>query len=295
MRRKFNFVGRRKLWYLLSLLIIIPGMISFSVQGLNTGIDFTGGNIFRLQFEQQVDTGQLREVMGAENMKDFSLQQSGERQFIIRTPELAEEDSKQLLRDLEQKLGKLEVLGNDKVGAVIGAELRKNAIMALVIASILMVIYITIRFEFFFAIAAITALLHDVMVTVSIFSLFRIQVDSAFVAAILTIIGYSINDTIVIFDRIRENLKLHRKESLEELVNNSISQTLTRSINTVLTVVMALLALIFLGGETTRVFALAMLVGTLSGTYSSIFTASPLWIDLRGWRKRQYSAQRARA
>ena len=145
-----------------------------------------------------------------------------------------------------------------------------------------MVIYITFRFEFKQGIAAILALLHDTLLVIGIFSLFRIEVDSAFIAAILTIIGYSINDTIVIFDRIRENLRMRKKgQSLEDLVNLSIWQTLARSINTVLTVMFVLLALYFLGGATVKTFVLAMIIGVASGAYSSIFNASPIWVDLR--------------
>ncbi|GAW92702.1 protein translocase subunit SecF [Calderihabitans maritimus] len=287
-----NFVGRRKLWYLLSLAVIIPGLISLFVQSLNFGIDFTGGNLLHIRFEKDVKISEVREVFAKFGLEDSSIQAAEGNQFIVRTVELTEEKNDKILKALEERFGSIEVLRNEKVGAVIGRELTTNAIYALVIASLLIVIYISFRFEFLFGIAAIVALLHDVFVTLGIFSLFQIQVDGAFVAAILTIIGYSINDTIVIFDRIRENLKMKRKESLEELVNRSIAQNLTRSINTSLTVIFALLALLFLGGETTKVFALALLIGTIAGTYSSIFTASPLWIDLRNFVRGRKLAQR---
>jgi preprotein translocase subunit SecF len=283
----FDFIGRRKLWYALSLLIIIPGLVSLAFQGLNLGIDFTGGNIFRLQFEQAVTIAELREVMDETKVHSYAIQEAGPKQFILRTSELPEKESDELLLHLEENLGKVELLGADKIGAVIGRELTNKAIISLIIASIFMVIYITIRFEFLSGIATILALLHDVLVTVSIFSLLQIEVNASFVAAMLTVIGYSINDTIVIFDRIRENLRIAKKIDLQAIVNTSLNQTLVRSINTSVAVVLILLALVIFGGETIRVFALAMLIGAIAGTYSSLCTASTLWVDLKGIKKRK--------
>ncbi|QNB45292.1 protein translocase subunit SecF [Thermanaerosceptrum fracticalcis] len=277
-----NFIEKRKLWYALSLIVIIAGLISLLVQGFNFGIDFTGGSLIHLKFvEKKVETEQLRSTLADFKLEQSYIQESSDGGFIIKTVELDQAKQDEVLKGIESKLGKYELLRSEKVGPVVGRELRINGLLALGIASVLMVVYITVRFEFKFAIAAILALLHDVAVTVGIFSIFQIEVDSAFIAAILTIIGYSINDTIVIFDRIRENLKNRRKETLEEIINNSITQTLTRSINTVLTVIFVLVALLVLGGETTKVFSLAMLVGIISGAYSSIFVASPLWFEFR--------------
>ncbi|WP_338823450.1 Protein translocase subunit SecF [Moorella humiferrea] len=298
MNFNFDFVGRRKWWYALSLLIIIPGLIAMALHRpvLNFGIDFTGGNIIDVQFQQPVSAGQVREVLDGLDLGTSSIQATGNNEFLIRTPELNEEQTDRLIGALRDKIGQLDLKRNEKVGATIGRELTIKGIEAMAIAWVLMVIYITIRFEFLSGLAAILALIHDVLVTIGLFAIFRWEVDSTFVAAILTIIGYSINDTIVIFDRIRENLRLRRKESIEELVNRSINQSLTRSINTVLTVIIALLALMLLGGETTRTFALAMLIGTVSGAYSSIFTASPLWIDFRNLsRERHRQAVEAKA
>lgn len=277
----FDFVGKRKIWYLLSLLVIIPGLVSLFTQSLNFGTDFTGGNLIQVKFEQPVTTEQVRDVLGQFGLEKSRIQASEANEYLIRTKILSEEENRSIVSALEKELGTMEVLRNKRVDAVIGAELTRNAILALIIAAVLMVIYITIRFEFWFAIAAIIALLHDVFVTLGIFSLFQLPVDSAFVAAILTVIGYSINDTIVIFDRIRENLKIKKKETLENVVNLSIRQTLARSINTSLVVIMVLVSLLLFGGETTKTFSLALLIGAISGTYSSIFTASPLWITLR--------------
>ncbi|MBS3977404.1 MAG: protein translocase subunit SecF [Syntrophomonadaceae bacterium] len=289
----YDFIKRRKLWYALSLFIIIPGLISIALQGLNLGIDFTGGNIFRLQFEQNVSSTELREVMGRSEVTNYAIQEAGAKQFIIRTSELPEEESTKFLAHLEKNLGELELLGVDKVGAIIGHELTYKAILSLIIASIFMVGYITLRFEFLSGVAAIIALLHDVLVTVSIFSLLQIEINASFIAAILTVIGYSINDTIVIFDRIRENLRIAKKADLLAIVNASLNQILIRSINTSVAVILILLALVFLGGETIRVFAVAMLIGAVAGTYSSICTASILWVDLKGiLKKRKATAHR---
>lgn len=275
-----QIIAKRKIWFFLSLIVLIPGLLSFMFQGLNYGIDYTGGTLLHVSFEKNVQDSDLREVLAKSGISNPQIQ-SADRGFIIRTVVLEQAEQNKLLGDLEEGLGKYDLLRTEKVGPVIGKELRKAAVFSLIIASIFIAAYITFRFEFKFAIAAISALLHDVFVVIGIFSMLQIEVDSAFVAAILTIIGYSINDTIVIFDRIRENIGKSKKETLEELLDNSIIQTLTRSINTVLTVLFVLIALYLFGGETTKIFALALLVGIISGAYSSIFTASPILYELK--------------
>ncbi|MCL6612287.1 MAG: protein translocase subunit SecF [Peptococcaceae bacterium] len=283
----FHFVRHRKIFYALSILVILPGLISLFVQGLNLGIDFTSGSILEVRFDRAVPVDQVREVVKNQGLEAGRIQQSGDRDFLIRTGRLTQEDSRKLMDAFEGKIGKADLLRNEYVDPIISTELFWKALGALSIASVLMVIYITIRFEFKQGIAAIIALLHDTLVVVGIFSLFRIEVDSAFIAAVLTIIGYSINDTIVIFDRIRENMRMKKKDqTVEDLVNLSIWQTLARSINTVLTVMFVLLALYFLGGATIKTFVLAMLIGVASGAYSSIFNASPVWVDLKLMEKR---------
>ncbi|WP_066635148.1 protein translocase subunit SecF [Desulfolucanica intricata] len=278
----FEFVRRRKIWYTISLLVIIPGLISILLQGLNPGIDFTGGNVLEILFEKPVKLQEVRESLREFNLEGSWLQQSGSSDFIIRTPALSQKESDRVISGLEKKLGEMTVLRNDFVGPTIGRELTRNALLALFVAGLLMLGYITWRFEFKQGIAALLALLHDALVVVGIFSIFQIEVDSAFVAAILTILGYSINDTIVIFDRIRENMLNRKKgQAIEDIVNNSIHQTLARSINTALTVIFVLLALYVFGGSTIKNFILAMLIGVVSGAYSSIFGASQIWVDLK--------------
>ena len=291
---KFDFVGRRKWWFLLSLLFILPGLISIAFQGFNLGIDFTGGTLLDLKFARPVTVAEVREALKEHHFEGSTIQLAAEAQVdsaqnvFIRTVVLSEEDRRTVLTDLQRKIGDFEILRIEKVGAVIGSELTKQALLALLLSWVLIILYITYRFEFNFAVAGILALIHDILIVIGIFSILRKEIDASFVAAILTIVGYSINDTIVIFDRIRENLKTYRKsEGLEQLVNKSIWQTMTRSIYTVLTVLFATASLYFFGGETTKNFSLALLIGFASGAYSSIFNASQIWVVLREYSERK--------
>jgi len=282
-----HFIKLRKIWYLLSILIIIPGFISIAAKGLNKGIDFTGGNILEISYEQPMPVEKVREKVAALGLEaSKGIQKSGESNYLLRTRHLTREENDKLIASLGE-LGKFTTLRNESVGPIIGEELTRKAIWAILIAFTLMLLYIAIRFEFTQGVAAIIALIHDLLIVTGIFSLFQLEIDSAFVAAILTTIGYSINDTIIIFDRIRENLRSQSKgESLEDLVNRSLWQTLARSINTVLTVMFVLVALYFLGGSTIHTFILALLIGVISGAYSSICNASPLWVDFKRLKKR---------
>lgn len=275
---RFDFMSRSKLWLALSGTVIVIGLVALLVRGgLNLGIDFRGGTLLQLRFAKTVSTEEVRSVLKNYGLEKSGIQNSGGSTVLIRTRDLTDQERQNVLASLKEKLGSYEVLRAEKVGGTISKELTRNAFLASAIASALMLVYITVRFEFKFAVAAVLALIHDVLITVGLFALFNIEVDSTFVAAILTILGYSINDTIVVFDRIREHLKTRRKEPLAELVNNSINETLARSINTSLTTLFSVIALLFFGGETTKVFALALFIGLTSGAYSSIFIASPIW------------------
>lgn len=284
-----DIIRRRKWFYILSLLIIIPGLISLFTKGLNLGIDFKGGSIFDLRFQRVVEQSDLRNVLNQFKLgEDAVIQMSADKKSaVLRTKAVNQDARGNLMKSMQDKFGKVTVVSEDKVDPVFGKELLLKAFYSLIIASVLIMIYIAFRFsDIKFGIAAIIAVLHDAFIVLGTFSIFQWQVDSSFVAAILTIIGYSIMDTIVIFDRFRENLKKRKKEeSLEDIANASILQTIVRSINTVLTVVFMLLALVIFGGGTTYAFILALLVGTISGAYSSIFNASPLWIDFKNWEK----------
>lgn len=277
-----NLIKLRKYWYIISLLILIPGLFSLFTKGLNYGIDFTGGNLLEVKFEQNVQIGDVRTLLAELNLGEGSkVQTSGDDSVLIRTRDLSEEESGSLIKNLEERFGELSLLRNEAVGPTIGKELKNKALLSLVIAFALMIAYISVRFEFTFGIAAVLALIHDILITVGLVSILGLEVDGAFIAALLTIVGYSINDTIVIFDRIRENLRIMSKFSLEEIIHKSIMQTLTRSINTVLTVIFALLAMIFFGGVTIRSFLITMMIGVAIGCYSSIFVASPFWYEFK--------------
>lgn len=291
---KLNIIGKRNIWFALSLLIIIPGIISMAYHWvhngspLNLGIDFTGGDLINIEFKHDVTVPQIRSALQELNLQGSVIQLSGTRSLLLRTPVLDDKKQDEVLNRMSEKVSPFDKnrMRIDKVGPVIGNELTRNAILALLVAFVLKLIYIAFRFEFKFGIAAIIALFHDILVVLGLFSIFWWEVDSSFVAAILTIIGYSINDTIVIFDRIRENLKKRKKgEDIESLANESIMQTMTRSINTVLTVIFVLVALIIFGGQNIKYFNLAMLIGVISGAYSSIFNASPLWVVFRKMEK----------
>lgn len=287
---RFDILKRSKLWFAISLLIIIPGIFCMFTKGFNFGIDFTGGTIIEMEFQQEVTLPQVRDVLREYNLDNATIQLSGDvsnveasKDVMIRTMDLEENDRKAVMASLKDEIGDYTVLREEKVGATIGGELITDALMATVISWILIILYVSYRFEWRFGVAAILTLIHDVLIVLSVFSFLQKQVDSSFVAAILTIIGYSINDTIVIFDRIRENQRLHfrRGGDLNELANRSIYQTLTRSLYTVFTVLFTTFALYFFGGDTTKDFSFALLVGFFSGSYSSIFVASPLWVVLK--------------
>ena len=300
--RNLPIAEHSKLWFLLSLLVIVPGIFCMFTKGFNLGIDFTGGTIMDLKFHQEVAIGDVRDVLKDYNLEGSTIQLSGDsssaesaENVMIRTIDLEENDRKAVMASLKEKVGDYDVLREEKVGATIGGELITNAIMALVISWVLIIAYVSYRFELPFGIAAVLALVHDILILLSVFSFTQKQVDSSFIAALLTIVGYSINDTIVIFDRIRENLKLHfrRGGDIDALVDKSVLQTLTRSLYTVFTVLFTTFALYYFGGDTTKDFAFALLIGFGSGCYSSIFIASPLWMVFRKMRDKKRTAQKA--
>ena len=296
---KFDISGHRTWWFLLSSIIIIAGIVCMVVRGFNFGIDFTGGTIIDLKFDQPVTIADVRTSLGKYGLDGSTIQLSGAQSDVtasedvmIRTTDLEEDQRKEVMATLKDDVGNYTVLREEKVGATIGGELITNAVEALLISWVLIIAYVAYRFEWKFGVAAVLALVHDILIVLGVFALTQRQIDSSFIAALLTIVGYSINDTIVIFDRIRENLKLHfrRGGDIDVLVNTSIYQTLTRSLYTVFTVMFTTLALYFFGGETTKDFAFALLVGFGSGCYSSIFIASPLWVTFRGWAEKKHVA-----
>ena len=286
---KFSIVKRYKLFFAITITFLIIGLGSMIVKGFNMGIDFTGGSIMDLQFHKTVSVAEVRDVLKERDLGNAIIQLESSdsavtsaKGVLIRTGVISDEQRQQVMADLKSKLGDFDIQRVENVGATIGSELIQQAVLAIVLSWVLMIAYITIRFEFRFALAAIIALIIDVTVTLSYFSLFHVEMDSSFVAALLTVVGYSVNGTIVIFDRIRENLKIHRRsESMTEMVDNSIWQTMGRSIYTVGTSLFAVVSIFLWGGETIRNFAFAMLVGFSSGAYTSTLLAGPLWMLLR--------------
>ena len=298
---RFDIIGKRKIWYAISSVLIIASLFFMVTRGFNMGIDFTGGTIIDLRFEKAVNINDVRAVLNEYDLSNSTIQLSGENSsstesenVMIRTVDLEEQERKEVMAALTDKLGAYQVLREEKVGATMGTELIMNAVYATIISWLLIIAYVSYRFEFKFGISAVLGLAHNVIIVLGVFALTQRQIDSSFVAALLTIIGYSINDTIVIFDRIRENLKLHFRKNgdIVELVNTSIYQTMTRSIYTVSTVLFATFALYFFGGDTTKDFAFALLIGFFCGAYTSIFIASPLWVTFRRYSDKKRLAKR---
>ena len=288
--KKFSIVKNWKIFFTITVIFLLVGFGSMITRGFNLGIDFTGGSIMELKFDQQVKVAQVRDVLKEHDLGNAIIQlESSDSNAVeangvlIRTAVIPDTERTAVMADLKTKLGDYQTLRVENVGATIGGELIQQAIMAILISWVLMIIYISIRFQFKFALAAIIALMIDVSVTLSYFSLFQMEIDSSFVAALLTVVGYSINGTIVIFDRIRENLKTHRRsETVTQLIDTSIWSTMTRTCYTVLTSLFAIVAIFLFGGETIHNFSFAMLVGFASGAYTSIFLAGPMWLFLQG-------------
>lgn len=275
-----DFIGKRKLWYAISLVILLAGLVSLIFQGLNLGIDFTGGTNLQLKFENKLDVAQVRSAFTEVGITSAQIQELDDGTYQVKIPYLENEKLIETTNSLKSKLGGLEVLSADSIGPTMGKEIFQKGLIALIVAIFLMVVYISVRFEWRFAFTGILALLHDIFATLGLFSIFQWEINSTFVAAVLTIFGYSINDTIVVFDRIRENIGQVKRENLSTVVNNSIKLSLTRSIYTSVSTLIFLISLLLFGGETTKMFVLAMTLGITFGTYSSIFIASPMWYDI---------------
>ncbi|MGB3304988.1 MAG: protein translocase subunit SecF [Thermomicrobiales bacterium] len=288
-----HLAGKRRLWFAISGALLVPCILSLLIFGLNFGIDFTGGSAWEIQYDHAVDTESIANIMAENGFSDVKVQQIGdsnEHRYMMRTSEIKEGSEEKA--KLEAALGKLGTLNPDgeslsTVGASVGSSLQKRAVLAVAAAAVGILLYIAYAFRntqspFLYGIAAIVAMLHDAIIVLGIFSilgwLFDVEVDALFITALLTIIGFSVHDTIVVFDRIRENLVNRVASSFEEIVNYSIAQTLVRSLNTSLTVVITLLALYLFGGASTRNFVLALLIGIVAGTYSSIFNASQILV-----------------
>jgi preprotein translocase subunit SecF len=300
----FDFVRNRHWFYLLSAFLIVPGVISLILPGgLNPGIDFTSGTIMTVQFDQPVEAGRLRDVMSQLGHSEAIVQESGDNTFVIRTRPLTQattsdtgetgtSERQQIEQALNDNFGNAQILNLDQVSPLIASEIVRYAILAVAAASVCILLYLWWAFRKVthpvrYGTTAVVALIHDALVVLGIFSILgrlfpaEVELESTFIVAVLTVIGFSVHDTIVVFDRIRENFIRRSGEPFENVVNHSLAQTLTRSLNTSLTVIMTLVVLMLFGGVTIRTFVLALLVGITTGTYSSIFVASML---LASWQ-----------
>jgi preprotein translocase subunit SecF len=286
----FSFVKHYKIFFSITSIFLIIGIASMIMRPFNLGIDYTGGSLMDLKFSKAVTVAQVRDVLKDHDLGNAIIQlESADAAVeqaegvLIRTQVINDEDRQAVMSEFKQKLGDYEINRVENVGATVGGELIQQAVLAILISWVLMIIYITVRFQFKFAVAAIIALIIDVMVTVSYFSLLHLEIDSTFVAALLTVVGYSINGTIVIFDRIREALKTHkRKESTTEMVDYCIWATMTRTLYTNGTSLFAVIAIFLFGGDTIHNFAFALLIGMSSGFYTSVCLAGPMWQFLTG-------------
>lgn len=293
---KVKFVRYRVMAFVLSVLLIIGSIGAFTSNGLNFGIDFKGGTLIEISSEAEIDIAQLREQLTGLNIGEVQIQQFGTPSHaLIRVSEDEEAVSAQgglsAVESIRNELqGRFEIRRVEIVGPQVSGELIQTGILAVLAAIISMLIYIWFRFEWQFSVGAVLALVHDVVLTIGIFSLLQLDFNLSILAAILTIVGYSMNDTVVVYDRVRENLRKFKKMPLDELLDVAINETLSRTVMTSVTTLIALIALYTLGGEVIRGFTFAMIWGVLVGTYSSIFIASPLLLYLgvkRDWSGNQ--------
>jgi len=297
-----NIIGKKYWYFAFSLIIIVPGLVSLMLWGLRLSIDFTGGS--RLSYEVKssklkVQSSELTNIISKQGVEVGSIQKSGENVYIIRTKPLDQKTHEKVKQAVIQNIKEVRELSFETIGPVIGGETTSNAVKAVIFACIMIVLYIAWSFRkvpkpasgWRFGVSAIIALVHDVLVIVGVFSLLghflNVEVDSLFVTAVLTIIGFSVHDTIVVFDRIRENLRRTPNLPFENVVNDSILQTLGRSLNTSLTVLLVLFTLFLFGGESIKWFVVALLIGVASGTYSSIFNAAPLLVVWEEWSRKR--------
>lgn len=296
----FNVIKYYKFWFVVSAILFVVGVAAIAVYGLKLGIDFKGGTLTQASFAQNSpSTEEIKSVLAAGNFGDAVVQSAGDKTVIIRTPPQEKQQHDQLMKVLSDKYGEVKEDQFTSIGPAIGQELAGKAAWQLLLVSLAIILYIAYAFRkvtrpvssWRFGWSAIVALLHDLVIVIGVFAIlgkfYNVEIDSLFVTALLTVLGFSIHDTIVVFDRIRENLRLRAGQSLSEIINSSISQTLVRSVNTSLTVIFVLIALLLFGGESIRYFVLALLIGMVAGTYSSIFIASPLLLAWYNWDMRR--------
>ena len=281
---KIDFFGKRKIFFTLSALLIILGLVTFACRGRNNfAIDFTGGRLLQVRFEKPVSLNQIRDSLKKVGLSQIPIQEvgKGHREIVLKTTA----ETSGILNQFHQELSDnhFEIIADEMISPTMSKSLRRKGLLAFFYGMIGILFYIAFRFEFRFAGCGVIAVFHDILITVGFLALFGKQIDSKIIAALLALVGYSINDTIVIFDRIRENLRKSKKTDYSELFNKSINQVLSRTIITSFTTILVLLSLFFFGGDVIHNFAFTLLIGVVTGTYSSIFIASALVIE---WEKK---------
>jgi preprotein translocase subunit SecF len=291
-----DFMGKRHLWYIISLVTLLIGISGFFIRGMQFGIDFIGGTEVLLRFDQPVEINSVRMAMDKAGFTGSEIKSFGDpHDILIRVAEHAEgaKVAEKIREGLTTQFqgNHFTVLKEDKIGPKVGAELRRNALYAVLATLVIIMIYIGFRFEFIYGVAAVIALFHDVLLTIGMVVLLNgitvhlnLEITQSLMAAILTLIGFSTNDTVIVFDRIRENRKIHKTDSLFSIMNKSINETLSRTIITSGLVLLVLSVLVVLGGEVNRGFAFTFFLGTIFGTYSSIYVASAIVLDVTQWR-----------
>jgi preprotein translocase subunit SecF len=287
----YDFLGRRRIAYLITLAVMLPGLLVVLIRGVNYSVEFTGGTLIQVRSQKPVDVGAVRSALAARRVRGAEIQTFGsDRELVIRA-RLAQEGSDE--NDTQATAGALQealdgalgagtytILRTEAVGPKVGGELRHKALMAILLSFLAVLAYLAYRFEWRFGVAAVIATAHDILASIAFIGIARLEVSLFVVAGLMTIIGYSLNDTIVIFDRIRENLHLRKREHFTDILNRSINETLPRTVFTGTTALGSLLALAILGGDVVRPFALLMLFGVIVGTFSSIFIASPALLEI---------------
>ena len=296
---KVDWLGKRKMFFAISMVILAIGMASIAAKQFRYGLDFKGGTLVRVQFSETTDISALRGLLPDANIQAIqSVGSSGGSEFQIELEKSAENEDASAGREAVTNAlstafaGKFQVKGSESVSAKVGGDLRRQAVTATLYALLGILIYIAFRFEWIYGAAAVFAVFHDTLITLGFFSLFNYEINLTVIAALLTLVGYSVNDTIVVFDRVRENLKTRRRDDLETILNDSINQTLSRTILTSGLTFLTVLALFLFGGEIINNFAFAMVVGIIVGTYSSIAVAAPLVLIYTNLRKPKMVAAR---
>ncbi|MCB2354084.1 protein translocase subunit SecF [Clostridium estertheticum] len=278
-----KIVEKTKLWFSISLIIIIIGMGVIATKGLNLGIDFKGGTAITINMNQKFDKSDVDKIIDKHAKGEYlskTINDAKEIEITVKSDALSADETATMLKEIKTQFKSSTLVSEDTIGASIGSELKTKAVSALIVAMLFMLVYVGFRFEFKFAASAILALVHDILITITVYAVFQTPVNATFIAAILTVVGYSINDTIVIFDRIRENQRIMRKATIEEITNTSVTQTMARSINTVVTVLICIFS-VWVLVPAIRDLSGPLLIGIGVGCYSSIFIASPMWAFLK--------------